>query len=160
MAGLNKVMLIGHVGADPEVRNLEGGVIIATIRLATNETYTNKNGEKVEKTEWHRINFWRGLAQVVEKYVKKGDQLYVEGRLRTRSYEQDGVTKYATDIEADNMVMLGAKGGGNNTNLSQNTNQNYQNNQKVAGKSENSVQAPETGYNDISDLGDGDDLPF
>jgi single-strand DNA-binding protein len=155
MAGLNKVMLIGNVGADPEVRNLESGVTVATVRLATNESYTNKDGNKIEKVEWHRVNFWRGLAQVVEKYVKKGDPIFVEGRIRNRSYEQDGVTKYTTEIEAENMVMLGSKGGQGNT-----ENTNYQNNQKPVTKTENSVQTPEVGYNDISELNDGDDLPF
>lgn len=155
MAGLNKVMLIGNVGADPEVRNLESGVTVATVRLATNESYTNKDGNKIEKVEWHRVNFWRGLAQVVEKYVKKGDPIYVEGRIRNRSYEQDGVTKYTTEIEAENMVMLGSKGGQGST-----ENTNYQNNQKPVTKTDNSVQTPEVGYNDISELNDGDDLPF
>ena len=82
---VNKVILIGNVGADPEVRYLDGGIAVANLRLATTERYKSKNGETVEQTEWHNIVLWRGLAEVVEKYVKKGMRLYIEGRIRTRS---------------------------------------------------------------------------
>lgn len=104
---LNKVMLIGNVGQDPKVRYIDSGVAVASFTLATNETYKGKNGEKTTQTEWHNIVMWRGLAETVEKYVKKGDKLYVEGRLRHRQYEQDGVKKYITEIFGDSMVMLG-----------------------------------------------------
>lgn len=104
---VNKVILIGNVGADPEVRYLDGGVAVANLRLATTESYKNKNGEKVEQTEWHNIVLWRGLAEIVEKYVKKGMRLYIEGRIRTRSWDdQNGVKRYTTEIYADNMQML------------------------------------------------------
>lgn len=104
---VNKVILIGNVGADPEVRYLEGGVAVANLRLATTERYRNKNGENVDQTEWHNIVLWRGLAEVVEKYVKKGMRLYIEGRIRTRSWDdQNGVKRYTTEIYADNMQML------------------------------------------------------
>lgn len=105
---VNKVILIGNVGADPDVKYLEGGVAVATLRLATTERYRNKNnGENIEQTEWHNIVLWRGLAEVVEKYVKKGMRLYIEGRLRTRTWEdQSGVKRYTTEIYADNMQML------------------------------------------------------
>lgn len=107
---VNKVILIGNVGADPEVRYLDGGVAVANIRLATTESYKNKNGERVDQTEWHNIVLWRGLAQVVETYVKKGMQLYIEGRIRTRSWDdQNGVKRYTTEIFADNMQMLSRK---------------------------------------------------
>jgi single-strand DNA-binding protein len=106
---INKVILVGNVGKDPEVRHLESSVSVASFPLATSETYTNKGGEKVTQTEWHNIVCWRGLATVVEKYVKKGSQLYIEGRIRTRSYEQDGVKKYMTEIYADELQMLGKK---------------------------------------------------
>ena len=103
---VNKVILIGNVGADPEVRYLEGGVAVANLRLATTERF-RKNGETVDQTEWHSIVLWRGLAEVVEKYVKKGMRLYIEGRLRTRSWDdQNGVKRYTTEIYADNMQML------------------------------------------------------
>ena len=104
---VNKVILIGNVGADPDVKYLEGGVAVASLRLATTERYRNRNGENVEQTEWHNIVLWRGLAEVVEKYVKKGMRLYIEGRLRTRAWEdQTGAKRYTTEIYADNMQML------------------------------------------------------
>ncbi|MDR1755598.1 MAG: single-stranded DNA-binding protein [Culturomica sp.] len=104
---VNKVILIGNVGADPEVRYLEGGVAVANLRLATTENYKNRNGEKVEQTEWHSVVLWRGLAEIVEKYVKKGMRLYIEGRLRTRAWDdQSGNKRYTTEIYADNMQML------------------------------------------------------
>ncbi len=104
---VNKVILIGNVGADPDVKYLDGGIAVANIRLATTERYKNKNGENIDQTEWHNIVLWRGLAEVVEKYVKKGMRLYIEGRLRTRSWDdQNGVKRYTTEIFADNMQML------------------------------------------------------
>lgn len=104
---VNKVILIGNVGADPDVRYLDGGVAVANIRLATTERYRNRNGENIDQTEWHNVVLWRGLAEVVEKYVKKGMRLYIEGRLRTRSWDdQNGVKRYTTEIFADNMQML------------------------------------------------------
>lgn len=104
---VNKVILIGNVGADPDVRYLDGGVAVANIRLATTERYKNKNGENIDQTEWHNVVLWRGLAEVVEKYVKKGMRLYIEGRLRTRSWDdQNGIKRYTTEIFADNMQML------------------------------------------------------
>ncbi len=106
---VNKVILIGRVGKDPEVRHLENGMSVAKFTLATNERYTNKSGEKVETTEWHNIVAWRKLAEIVEKYVKKGNQIYLEGKITTRSYEKDNETKYFTEIVANNMQMLGSK---------------------------------------------------
>ena len=92
---INKVILVGNVGKDPEIRHLDSGVAVATFTLATSETYTAKNGDKVTSTEWHNIVLWRGLADVAEKYVTKGRQLYIEGRIRTRSYDdQAGNKKY------------------------------------------------------------------
>lgn len=112
---VNKVILIGNVGADPEVRYLDGGVAVANLRLATTERYRNKNGENVDQTEWHNIVLWRGLAEVVEKYVRKGMRLYIEGRIRTRSWDdQNGVKRYTTEIYADNMQMLSFKQDGDN----------------------------------------------
>ena len=114
---VNKAILIGNVGADPEIRYLEGGnageegVAVANLNIATSESYKNKSGERVTQTEWHRIVFWRGLAKVVENYVKKGMQLYIEGRIRTRTWEdKGGIKRYTTEIWADNMQMLDKKG--------------------------------------------------
>ncbi|HSH52484.1 MAG TPA: single-stranded DNA-binding protein [Bacteroidales bacterium] len=108
--GVNKVILVGNVGKDPDVRHLDSGVTVASFSLATSETYRNKESQKVTNTEWHNIVVWRGLAEIVEKYVKKGDPLYLEGKIRTRSYDdKDGNKKYITEIIADNMQMLGSK---------------------------------------------------
>ena len=115
MGSLNKVQLIGNLGKDPEVRAIPSGVKVANFSIATTESYSDKNGQKVEKTEWHNIVMWRGLAEVAEKYLRKGKQLYIEGRLQTRSWDdQNGQKKYMTEIVADNMVMLGSPrdGGG------------------------------------------------
>lgn len=113
---VNKVILIGNAGRDPEVRYLDTGVAVASLTLATSERgYTLQNGTQVpERTEWHNIVLWRGLAEVAEKYVHKGDKLYIEGKLRTRSYDdQNGVKRYVTEIFADNMEMLSARSTGN-----------------------------------------------
>ena len=110
MAGVNKVILIGNLGKDPEVKYLESNVAVARFPLATNEVWKDKNGEKKEHTEWHNIVLWRGLAELSEKYLHKGDRIYVEGRLRTRSWDdKDGNKRYTTDVIADNMTMLTAK---------------------------------------------------
>lgn len=109
---INKVILVGNVGKDPEIRHLDSGVAVATFPLATSETYVAKNGEKVTSTEWHNIVLWRGLAEVAEKYVRKGRQLYIEGRIRTRSYDdKDGQKKYITEIYGDVLKLLGTREG-------------------------------------------------
>ncbi len=142
--GVNKVILLGNVGADPEVKHLDNGTVLAKFRLATNETYKNKDNENVTTTEWHSIVFFGRQAEIVEKYVKKGDALYVEGSIRTRSYEdKDNNKKYFTEIKGNMMQMLGSgksEGGGDNT---------------YAQQSES--KAPET-QNTIPD--EDDDLPF
>ncbi len=109
MSGINKVILVGHLGKDPEVRHLEGGVTVASFPLATSETF-NKDGKRVEQTEWHNIVLWRGLAEVASKYLQKGKLVYIEGKLRTRSFEdKEKVKKYVTEIVAENFTMLGRK---------------------------------------------------
>ena len=107
---VNKIILIGNVGQEPDVRDLDNGTKVANFSLATSERgYTLKNGTQVpERTEWHNVVVWRGLAEVVEKYVAKGDKLYIEGKIRTRSYEdKQGVKRYVTEVYADNLEMLG-----------------------------------------------------
>lgn len=107
---VNKVILVGNVGKDPEIRHLDKGVSVANFSLATTETYLAKNGERVSTTEWHNIVVWRGLAEVAEKYVTKGRQLYIEGRIRTRSWDdKDGVKRYTTEIYGDVMQLLGKR---------------------------------------------------
>lgn len=106
--GINKIILIGNVGSAPEINNV-GDTQVAKFTLATSETYKDKNGEKQTVTEWHNLAAWRGLAKVVEQYVKKGAKLYVEGKITYRNYEKDGVKKYYTEIVVNNMEMLGGK---------------------------------------------------
>jgi single-strand DNA-binding protein len=110
MSGINKVILVGHLGKDPEVRHLDGGVTVASFPLATSETYNNKDGKRVEQTEWHNIVLWRGLAEVASKYLAKGKLVYIEGKLRTRSFEdKEKVKKYVTEVVAENFTLLGRK---------------------------------------------------
>jgi len=107
MSGVNKVILIGNLGADPEVRHLQNGAAVANFRIATSETYKDKTtGEKREQTEWHNIVAWRGLAEITEKYLRKGSKVYIEGKLRTRKWEKDGIDRYTTEIQADEMTLL------------------------------------------------------
>jgi single-strand DNA-binding protein len=109
MSGINKVILIGHLGKDPELRYLEGGVSVTSFPLATSETY-NKDGQKVEQTEWHNIVMWRGLANLASKFLQKGKLVYIEGKLRTRSFEdREGIKKYTTEVVAENFTLLGRK---------------------------------------------------
>ena len=116
MSGVNKVILVGRLGKDPEVRHLESGASVANFTMATSENYKGRTtGEKKEITEWHNVVLWRGLADVASKYLHKGDMVYIEGKLRTRSWEKEGVTRYTTEVVGDNMTMLSPKssGGGN-----------------------------------------------
>ena len=108
--GVNKVILIGNLGRDPEVISFDGGVKKASFSIATTEVYRTRDGQDMEQTEWHNIVMWRGLAEVAEKYLRKGSQIYVEGRIKTRSYEKDGQKRYVTEIECDNLTMLGNRG--------------------------------------------------
>jgi single-strand DNA-binding protein len=109
---LNKVMLIGNVGNDPEIRTTGGGTKMAKVSLATNRTFKDRSGQQQEKTEWHRLTFWERMAELVEQYVKKGDRLYVEGRLEYSTTEDDkGNQRYWTDIIVHEMVMLSGGGG-------------------------------------------------
>lgn len=113
MASVNKVILVGNLGKDPEVRFTQGGDAVATVTLATSDNWTDKaSGEKKEATEWHRVVFFRRLAEIVEQYLKKGSSIYVEGKLKTRKWtDKDGQERYTTEIVADSMQMLGGRGG-------------------------------------------------
>jgi single-strand DNA-binding protein len=111
MASVNKVILIGNLGRDPEVRYMPDGGAITNISIATTESWKDKEGEKQEKTEWHRVAFFGRLAEIAGEYLKKGGQVYVEGRLQTRKWQdKDGNDKYTTEIVADRMQMLGSRG--------------------------------------------------
>lgn len=107
---VNKVILLGNVGSDPEIRNLQGGAKVATVRLATSEKYKDRNGESHEQTEWHTVVVWNKPAEFVEKYVKKGSSVYVEGKLATRQWQdQAGQKRYSTEVKCDNIQLVGKK---------------------------------------------------
>lgn len=149
---LNKAMIIGNLGADPEIRTTGSGTRVANFSVATSRSWKNQSGEQQEKTEWHRIVCWDKLAEIVERYLKKGNQVYIEGEIEYRSYEdKDGVTKYSTEIRAREMLMLGGREGGE------------------SGESRSSGARPRAaasgGGSDYDDfqspgLGEDDDLPF
>lgn len=146
MAGVNKVILIGNLGIDPEVRTLESGVKVCRLSIATSESYTNKEGNRVEQTEWHSVTLWRGLAEIAEKYLTKGNKVYVEGKLRTRSYkDKDGVERYSTEIVADNMQMLGGTASGETSSAPRSNPQSQPQQQPAMGSSQTD---------------NSDDLPF
>jgi single-strand DNA-binding protein len=110
MAGVNKVILVGNLGKDPEVRHLENGTAVANFPIATSESYKDKQGNRVDQTEWHNVVVWRKLAEIAENYLKKGSQIYLEGKLRTRSWDDpQGNKKYTTEVVADTFTMLGRK---------------------------------------------------
>lgn len=111
--GLNKVMLIGHVGQDPELKYTPQGAAVVNFSLATNESYKDTNGQMVDRTEWHRIVAWRKLAEVLGQYLHKGSKVYIAGKLQTRSWDdKDGNKRYTTEIKADRITLLGGGGGG------------------------------------------------
>lgn len=110
MAGtLNKVMLIGNLGTDPEIRRFSDGSAIARLAVATSESYTNREGQRVSMTEWHTVILRKGLADIAEKYLHKGDKVFIEGRIRTRKWEENGQPRYTTEVQADSMTMLSPK---------------------------------------------------
>jgi single-strand DNA-binding protein len=110
MAGVNKVILIGNLGSDPEIRHLSSGSVVANFNIATSESYTNKNGERVTQTEWHRIELWDGLAKIAEQYLKKGQPVYIEGKLRTDNWQDsDGNNRTTIRIRGLNMTLLGGR---------------------------------------------------
>ncbi len=152
---VNKVILVGNVGKDPETRHLEGGNTVSKFSLATSEIYKNKEGEKITNTEWHNIVLWKGLAEIAEKYVKKGSQLYIEGRIRTRSYnDQDNNTKYVTEIIGDVMKMLGKKTEGDSQGPTGRSEPSAPDTNQGAGSMPESMGDLTKSQNDI------DDLPF
>jgi single-strand DNA-binding protein len=148
---INKVILVGNVGKDPEIRHLDSGVAVANFPLATSESYIAKNGDKVETTEWHNIVVWRGLADVAEKYVTKGRQLYIEGKIRTRSWDdKDGNKRYTTEIVADVMQLLGPRP----------DNQQSDNNSRYGEKQSESSGFGAANEPEAEEAGGDDDLPF
>ncbi len=148
MSGVNKVILIGNLGADPEIRHLQNGVSVANFRIATSETFKDRQtGERREQTEWHNVVAWRGLAEITEKFLKKGSKVYVEGKLRTRQWQdKDGNTRYTTEIQADDMTLLDRPTGERNPE--------GQAARQVSGNSPVNVSAP------VDQPMEDDDLPF
>jgi single-strand DNA-binding protein len=152
---LNKAILIGNLGSDPEVRAVPSGARVANFNVATSRSWTGRDGQQQEKTEWHRIVAWEKLADIAEKYLHKGDRVYIEGEIEYRSYEdKDGVTKYMTEIRAREMIMLGGREGGGGGEMGGGSRE------RPAGKT-----AANKGGSDYDDFqtppfGDDDDLPF
>lgn len=159
--GVNKVILVGNVGRDPETRYMPSGGAVCNLALATSETWKDKNtGQNQERTEWHRIVFFNRLAEIVNEYVRKGSKLYIEGSLRTRSWEQDGVKRYATEIVANEMQMLDSRGGASNNNnygdMNQDTSQYSPSPDQSGG-----AQSSQSGGQRPSDFDNfDDDIPF
>lgn len=156
MAGVNKVILIGNLGSDPEVRHLSSGSVVANFNIATSESYNNKNGERVTQTEWHRIELWDGLAKVAEQYLKKGQTVYIEGKLKTENWQDnDGNNRTTTRIRGLNMTMLGGgKSGGDQSGGGE-----YQKApQQAPAPSTSTPNAPATPAAQAED--ETDDLPF
>ena len=151
MAGVNKVILIGNLGSDPEVRHLSSGSVVANFNIATSESYTNKNGERVTQTEWHRIELWDGLAKVAEQYLKKGQTVYIEGKLKTENWQDnDGNNRTTTRIRGLNMTMLGGRGADQSGGESQQPPVQQTSSQPVSGSTAQTPQVDE----------EVDDLPF
>ncbi|MBQ6072132.1 MAG: single-stranded DNA-binding protein [Bacteroidales bacterium] len=150
MSGVNKVILIGRLGKDPDMRTFETGSKRASFTMATSEIYKDKNGNRIENTEWHNIVCWRNLAEKAEQYLTKGKLIYLEGKLRTRSWDENGSKRYITEIEASTFTMLGSKNEGESTPVVTQV----QNAQSTAPQ----PPAPEPTYEPLPQ--DTDDLPF
>lgn len=154
--GVNKVILIGNLGRDPEIRYTPDGMAIANVTVATTDYWNDRNtGERQERTEWHRVVFFRKLAEIVEQYLKKGSKIYVEGRLQTRSWEQEGVKRYTTEVIANEMTMLDSRGdaGGGGGSFEQRQ-------PPAAGGGQQEKAAADQGQPSGFDNFDDDDIPF
>lgn len=140
---INRATLVGNLGADPELRSTPSGASVCTLNIATTERYKDRQtGEWKELTDWHRVVLWERLAEVAGQYLKKGNKVFIEGKIKTRSYEKDGVTRYITEIRATDMIMMGAGQGG--------------------GTFDQGQPPQQSGYNaaDVADTGDDDEVPF
>ncbi|MEA1887909.1 MAG: single-stranded DNA-binding protein [Bacteroidota bacterium] len=162
---VNKVILVGNVGKDPEVRYIDTNVAVARFPFATSETYRNRDGERITTTEWHNVVLWRGLAEVAEKFVKKGSQLFIEGKIRTRSYDdREGNKRYITEIIADNMQMLGRRPDSQSTGSENKGNSYNESSGRSTSEDTDSASQAENPFdtgNDSPDVSDEpDDLPF
>lgn len=160
MAGLNKVMLIGNVGGDPEIRTLPSGSKVANFSLATSESYTDRTGQKQTQTEWHRIEMWDGLAGIAEQYVRKGDPVYIEGKIRNEKWtDQNGVERSGVRIRGLSMQMLGSRSGGDNSSYGSSDNNSGSSNDYNSSQSSSNTATTITPTPAPVSSGD-DDLPF
>jgi len=164
MAGVNKVILLGRLGSDPEVRTLPSGGKVVNFSIATSENYTNKVGEKVEQTEWHRIEVWEGLANIAEQYLKKGDMAYIEGKIRTEKWtDQNGQERSTQKIRGTSMQLVGGKGNNNtvedNDSSSGYSSPSSNSNNNTSGYAPKSAPQPTPPPIEMAGNG-GDDLPF
>lgn len=156
MASVNKVILIGNLGKDPDIRYMPNGDAVANITLATSETWKDKTGAKQEKTEWHRVTFYRKLAEIVGEYLKKGSSVYVEGRLETRKWtDKAGADRYTTEIIANEMKMLGSKSGGSSSYNAPQDIEGENKNNKTSPPKDSAANTPNSGFEDMDD-----DIPF
>ena len=149
MAALNKVLLIGNLGKDPELKYTQGGTAVCTFSLATTESYKDKDGKRQEKTEWHNIKIWSKQAEIAAEYLKKGKQIYIEGRIETSNWEKEGIKHYRTEIVVNRFLMLGSKGDSSGGKQS-----NYDRNQTPDAGGSQPQNAP------ADDFQNDDDLPF
>lgn len=151
---LNRVTLLGNLGQDPELRSTPQGTSVCNLNIATTESYKDRNsGEWKDITDWHRVVLWEGLANVASEYLKKGDKVYIEGKLKTRSYEQDGITKYITEVRATNMIMMGKSSGGGGGS--------YQQQDSYSQPQQSTQKENYSNNNDFDSLDDdNDDVPF
>jgi single-strand DNA-binding protein len=148
MAGVNKVILVGNLGQDPEIKHLEGDRVVANLRLATTEAYKDRNGNRVENTEWHDLELWEGLARIAEQYLRKGSQIYVEGRIKSDTWQDEqGNNRKRMRIRVNNMTMLGSRGGDN-----AGSNSNYM--------SQSAPSSPSASVSNSAMDQEEDDLPF
>lgn len=156
MAGVNKVILLGRLGSDPEVRSLPSGSKVTTFSIATSEAYNNKDGQRVEQTEWHRIELWDNLANIAEQYLHKGDSVYVEGKIRTEEYtDKDNIVRKAVKIRGTSMTLVGGRSNeGNSEGTSSAATPQQQRPAPVR------TPAPTPEFNNNPGSNDSDDLPF
>ena len=153
MAGVNRVIIVGNLGADPEIRHTQGGDAVATLSVATSETWKDKSGEKQERTEWHRVVMWRRLAEIAQQYLRKGSKVYLEGQLQTRKWQaQDGSDRYTTEIVADQMQMLDSRTGGTQERSSDPGSPSHRRDSRDAHSASQGFQAPSGGADYDGDI--------
>jgi single-strand DNA-binding protein len=162
MGSLNKVLLLGNLGADPEVRHTPGGVPVATLRMATNRVFTDKSGNRQTQTEWHRVILWSKMAEIAGQYLRKGRQVMIEGRLQTRQWEdkQSGQQRYTTEVVAENMILVGGRGEAGEAPDASVGEPSYARSSAPARSAEAEGNAGYTPDSSLEPIGEDEDLPF